>query len=226
MAKNTALAKSDAPAFAIATRPTAEIVAIIAENLGGAKITMSDLPRIKVPTGGGLGWTLPSFEGEPEVAGKFRGVIIHSRPARSLFRNGEPDGSPPDCSSDDGDVGRGNPGGTCGDCFFNAFGSKGKDPATTTVAQLRAERGPKGCADKRALFILRDGDLLPTVLVLPVMSVKTYNQLTLGFSSRGRKYDSAVVEFGLEAAKNSGGQPYSKVKFSIVEMLDEDSYKR
>src|SRR3990172_8442732 len=157
--------------FAMIETSTADIAKIVEENLG-EKISITDLPRIKVPTGGGTSWELPSLGNDSEASKTFTGIIVYSRPARSLFLSNELDNSPPDCYSDDGIVGHGNPGGDCASCFYNKFGSKGKNPETTLVTQLGVSRGAKGCANKRALFILRENELLPTVLVLPVMSVK------------------------------------------------------
>src|SRR3990172_8135541 len=161
--KSTALATTGAQTYAIMQPESRGIVATLQENLGGDTLKPTDLDRIRVPAGGGLSFELPSL-GEPESAASFEAIVIYQRTTRAFWPGTEINGEPPQCYSDDGQHGAGLPGGDCSTCFYNRFGSKGSDPDTITPEQLRTMRGPKACAEKRLLFCVRPGEMLPSVL--------------------------------------------------------------
>ena len=105
---------------------------IIADNLGGEQITPFDLDRVTVPAGGALSWEVPTLDGEESVK-EIEGIVIYWRTARAYWEQGLDEsggGSPPDCSSDDGQIGIGTiaatvQGGQCSACPMNQFGSAG-----------------------------------------------------------------------------------------------------
>ena len=83
------------------------------------------LDRVKLPTGGGTAFEIPSDEGEEsEMAKDITGVIVYNHPAYAYYRDKYTGGSnPPDCGSFDGVTGIGTPGGVCAKCPYNRFGS-------------------------------------------------------------------------------------------------------
>ena len=63
--------------FVALQRDTADLRAILTENLGGERLQASDLPQIKVPAGGGLTWDVPTARGNtPMQEIDFTGMII------------------------------------------------------------------------------------------------------------------------------------------------------
>ena len=80
--------------------------------------------RIKVPSGGGTTYVLP----EPDVNGNtdFReidAVILTHHPMQSYYAGKYNGGNArPECSSRDGNVGVGSPGGNCARCYLNQLG--------------------------------------------------------------------------------------------------------
>ena len=136
------------------------IADIMAENLGDDGLSEFSLDRIRIPAGGGIAFEIPTLEGS-DSAKTIEGVVVGWKTVRGYYANAY-DGSnnPPDCSSNDGEVGMGDPGGYCSDCPLNAWGS---DP-----------KGGKGkaCAEKRMLFVLRKDDVLPIVIMVPPTSLK------------------------------------------------------
>lgn len=67
--------------------------------------------RVKLPTGGGTAFEIPSAEGEEsEMAKDITGVIVYNHPAFAYYHDKYNGGNnPPDCGSFDGVMGIGNP---------------------------------------------------------------------------------------------------------------------
>lgn len=196
--------------YPVLAQPPDEVRHLVQANLGDGGLRAFDLDRIKIPAGGGLSWTVPTLSGEESVA-KLEGIIIHQRNPRAYWATRFEDsggGSPPDCSSEDGIRGSGNPGGSCERCPLAQWNS---DP-----------RGGKGqaCKAMKLLFFLRPGNLLPDVISLPPTSIQPIRKFLLRLTSQQLPFWSAVVRLELERAKSGNGIAYSKVKPSVVRKLD------
>lgn len=196
--------------FVVANMEVSDLQEIIGENLGGEILSPSDLDRVKVPAGGSTSWTLPTLEGEEDVR-EFEGVIIHWSQPRVWWESeftGE--NTPPDCSSEDGKIGIGNPGGRCDTCPLSQWGS---DP-----------KGGKGqaCKQLRMLFILRKEGILPLVLSAPPTSIQPIRKYFLRLASAGESYMNVVTKFSLERTKNDGGIQYSRMVPSLARKLTDD----
>ena len=134
----------------------------IQEAAGSDGINIWDLPRVTLPAGGMTVWEINNG-GEVEHAEAIEGIIVHATSPRAFWRESlEMSGgsTPPDCSSEDGKTGTGDPGGDCYECEFNQWGS--------------ADTGEgKACKEKRMLFLLRKGAFLPMVVQAPSTSIPT-----------------------------------------------------
>jgi len=167
--------------------------------------------RITIPAGGGTHFDIPGPSGstaEPSL----QGVVIHSNPRRAYWPGNEPaQGNPPDCSSDDGVNGIGDPGGLCKQCPLNKFGS--------------ATNGGKGkaCKETLQLFVLRSGEALPVVLNLPPSSLRPWSQYVARLVREKRSARGTITEFTLDAVKNSLGIIYSQIKCTALDTLPDDS---
>ena len=183
------------------------IVEIVEENLGAEGVSAYDLDRVKIPAGGATAFEVPTLEGEESVK-EIEGIIIFWKTARAYWPekfNGE--NNPPQCSSVDGEVGQGTPGGYCSKCPLAQFGS--------------AENGKgQACKQMRQLFIVRENDILPLVLTLPPTSIKPAKQYFMRLASKGIKYTHAVTRITLEKAKSGEGITYSKAAFALVKQLE------
>lgn len=170
----------------------------------------SDFERIKIPAGGGTMFEIPSENlNEPDSAKEFSAVIIHHHPLYSYYQTKYTGATtPPDCSSFDSITGEGNPGGNCATCGFNKFGS--------------GENGSKACKTKHRLYLLREGELFPLILLLPASSKKEYSRYVKRLLQAGKKTDSVVTKFSLKKAVNSGGIAFSQVQFGVDRSLHED----
>jgi hypothetical protein len=191
------------------------INAAISTNIGSGGLSEFDLPRIKMPAGGGLQWAVPTLEGEATEPA-IEGVIVLARDTRAYYSQpiSETGGSqPPDCWSADGVTGSGKPGGACLACPLARYGS-----APGSRAQA--------CKQIKQLFVLRGSLLLPEVVTLPPTSLKAAKQYLLKLTSQGVPYYAVVTRIGLERTKNSQGIAYSRAVLSFVRRLAPEEVER
>jgi len=186
-----------------------EIAEIMRENLGGGALQRFDLDQIKVPAGESTTFEIPSIEGIESVK-QVDGVIIHWMTARNYWRIGYDDSegsTPPDCSSDDGVTGVGDPGGACQECPLAQMGSgdEGKGSA---------------CTENRVLFLLRPGHLIPSVVKVPTMSIGPNKKYMLGLAARAISYHKATTSITCHTEKNNAGKKYAELDFTLGAKLN------
>lgn len=182
-----------------------DVGSLVASNLAGETISEFDLDQIKVPGGGGTRWTIPSVSGE-EDAEAIEGIIVHVGKRRQYWETADPTGEPPDCFSKDMVIGKGTPGGECGNCPMNEFGS--------------AKNGHgKACKESRAVFLVRSGDHLPIVVNVPPGSLKNLKQYLMRLPA---PFFQVVTRLTLRKEKNADSITYSQVVPQMVQRLDAD----
>lgn len=225
MAAGTDLTKpSDYAALAI---NQGELMEIIEENLAGQSVGEFDLDRIKIPSGGGMAWEVPTLEGtEPKK--EVYGVVVYWKEARAFWPTKFEGGNePPACSAPDGQFApqSGEPGVAvpvneqgqyiCAQCPNAQFGTAdgGEAPG-------------QACKQTRQLFLLTPESLIPLVVSLPPTSVNPAKKFMLRLAGHGVKYSAIVTKIALEKDKNQGGIEYAKASFSMVEKLEEEAAER
>ena len=194
-----------------------ELREIMAANVGTGGVSPFDIDRVKVPSGGGTTWEVPSLAGPVETK-ELRGVIIAWRDPRGYWRESFEDtggGTPPDCSSDDGVTGLGDPGGDCAVCPLAQF----------NTARGGAGRG-QACKQTRLLFMVREGDLLPIVVVVPPSSLSPMKKFFLRLASSAVPFFGVVTELTLERTKNKDGIAYAEVTPRMVDQLSPEERAR
>lgn len=197
--------------YPIVADPTS-IAGVLAANVHGA-LTVFDLDRVKVPSGGGLAWEIPTLEGKPEIAQTIEGIIVAWRDPRAFWRESFTGaGNPPDCSSDDGTIGVGDPGGACAPCPYSQWESAVNDDGSPGRGQA--------CKQMRLIFLVRPGELLPTAMFLPPTSLGPMRQFFLRLSSKSMPHYTVVTALELEKKKNAGGIEYAQVQARVVRVLD------
>ena len=121
---------------------------------------------------------------------------------------------PPDCSSMDGKFGVQYETGEfteCAKCPLSKFGS--------------GENGGMACKQKRRLFLLREGEILPVILTLPTGSLADFTKYVTRLVQKGRKTSSVVTTFSLKKAQNATGITYSQVVCSMDRILSPEEQK-
>ena len=183
---------------------------VMAEEMSGLSASFE---RIKIPSGGGTVFEIPGDDpDEPETVKEFSAVILYQHPLNAYYKEEYQGGSnPPDCGSYDGVTGAGNPGGVCAQCPLNQFGS--------------GENGGKACKNKRRIFILREGELIPILLTLPTGSMKEFAVYVKRLLAKGKKSSSVVTRFSLQKVQNSGGIAYSQAKFAVDRVLTDEEQR-
>lgn len=167
-------------------------------------------PRVKISREA-QAFLLPDRSTEKSL----EGVIVYHHKARGYW---EVEGQQlPTCSSMDGTVGGDENGEihTCANCPFNAWGS-GKDG-----------RG-KACKEMRWIYVLRDGEIIPSRISLPPTSLGSFDAFVTALAQRKIAPIMKQVRIGLEKTERHGftysvlGQPEVLGDVSrerIVEML-------
>jgi len=187
----------------------------LSTNIGAGGLSEFDLPRIKMPAGGGLQWIVPTLEGEA-MEPAIEGVIVLARDTRAYYAQPISEsggGQPPDCWSADGTTGIGKPGGACMACPLARYGS------------APGSRG-QACKQIKQLFVLRGSLLLPEVVTLPPTSLKAAKQYLLKLTSQGVPYYAVVTRIGLERTKNAQGIAYSRAVLTFVRRLAPEEVER
>ncbi len=183
-----------------------DLVEIMNENMGEDGIDPSDLTQVRVPTGGATNWTIATLDGDASERA-VEGVIVAWKTIRAYWKSPYGSGgtnAPPDCKSDDGRIGAGDPGGECKSCPYAQFGS-----------EIRPDNAPargQACKLRRLLFVLREGHPFPVVVVAPATSVKELKSYFFALSSEKRlRFWQAVTRLTLVSDKNADNIKYSKI---------------
>lgn len=201
---------------------------ILKANLGLAgKLTVSDLTKITIPSGGGTAWQMPNpiGGGKPKNVDAIECVIIAFKDQKAFWKESIDDsggGTPPNCRSVDMVHGIGDPGGFCDGgtdlqpepCPFNVFGSA-----------KEGEAGGKACKDLRFLFILEGKSRIPKLIIVPPTSLKSMRRYFLDLAGQEIPHYAVITRLELEPDKNATGIKYSRISPSAVAELNEEEIK-
>ena len=166
------------------------------------------LDKVKFPSAGSTAFAIPTPDGEDsDMVKELVCVITHQHPAFAFYATDFTGGhAAPDCSSIDGKVGYGVSGGTCRNCPKNQYGS-GKNGKS------------KACQNKRMLYVLREGELFPIMLLLPPGSLKAFTNYVKSLLSRGLRVYQVVTKITLKKVRNDDGIEYSQAVFKMERPL-------
>lgn len=181
--------------------------AVVNSFLPGETLTPALLTTARVPAGGGRAWNIG--DGAETT---IEGVIILRQRTRAYWESTVASGATPDCSSKDGVVGIGDPGGICTRCPF-------AQPGSAVNERGEPGRGQR-CKQITRLFVLTDGEVLPVFVQLPPTSGFPIQQYGLQLLSKGMgQLHDVVTELSLAQEKNPEGVTYSRVAPNMVRRL-------
>lgn len=184
------------------------------EEMAGLDLSFD---RVKIPSGGGLAFEVPGDDPEsPDLVKELVGIIVDHHPINVYYANPYTGGNtPPDCSSEDGKVGTGTPGGDCATCPLNQWGS---DPD--------GGRG-KACQNRRRIYLLREGETLPVLLTLPTTSLKAFSDyIAKRVLAKGKRSYEVITKITLRRATSASGIAYSQAQFAVAGYLDAEKAKQ
>jgi hypothetical protein len=211
-------------AFALATVDVPAVAEAVRVNLAGADVSAALLDRIKVPSGGGLAWEVPTLDGvDPRKT--IQCVILRHQNVRAYWRESLDDtggGQPPDCHSPDNRLGYGDPGDSlrsegkgCADCPYSQFGS----------ADGGDGRG-QACKQMDQLFVVLADETLPMALSLPPTSLKSAQQFQFRLGGKGKMLHHVITEIGLEKVQGNGVPDYARATFRVAGVLSPEEAGR
>jgi hypothetical protein len=195
---STEIATVDSGAYLALNHDPSELREILQANLGATELTERNLPRVKVPTGGGTTWSIPGPFGD-EMSKDLTGVLVYFKRTRAYWTSKKLSGEPPACVSEDGIRGIGSPGGACRACPMNVFGSAAK------LAGADAGAKGKACKEREVWFLLRAGGFLPVVLSLPSMSLRDAEGYRINLSSGGVPLEAVETTVTLRQETGADG---------------------
>lgn len=216
---------------------------LVQEAIGTGQLREFDLKSVRMATGGGQFWNVPTLDGE-EAVKELQGVILHHKQSRTYWAK-EYDGSndPPDCSSRNAVVATprqiededpdapveffeppaqrcGEQGLTplydCSTCQFAQWGSK--------MRGGKATRG-QACKLSRQLFLLAPVTRLPLVVNLPPTSLRPVTDYLLNLLDYGVDHKQVITRITLEKQKAPGVPEYAVAKFATGERLSDDQFQ-
>ena len=192
---------------------TVNLTELFSEELDGLRPSFD---RIKIPAGGGLAYEVPGDDpNSPDTVKEFSAVILYHHPINSYFRDKFTGSSnPPDCSSMDGKVGIVSETGECRDCKSCPYAKFGS-----------GENGGMACKQKRALYLMREGEMLPIIMTLPTGSLPEFTKYVTRLITKAMKANNVVTKFSLKRAQNSTGINYSQVVCAVDRVLTPEEYK-
>jgi hypothetical protein len=184
---------------------------MLREMAGALGVNQFDLDKAKIPSGGAARFEVPTLDGT-EYVPEITGVIIGQQDVRCFWERGLDEsggGTPPDCTSDDCQVGVGKPGGSCQTCPMAQFGSARKGAG-------------QACQQRRVLFIARPKSTLPLVVSLPPTSLANARKYFLRLVDNELPFWAVVTTLTLEKDRNGAGVDYAKVALKSSATLPEE----
>lgn len=186
---------------------TQEQESLLKENMAG--IENPEFPNIDILHAGAL-----SFQTDEESMREFSGQILLYQRVNAHWVQGYDEtggGVPPDCASLDAVIGKElaqsdnfeDEGKRCDTCEYNQMTVKGK-----------------ACKNMIRVFMRREGDLLPSVLVVPPTSIRPFNAYAVKLTQKGLPFLAVNTLFTLEAATNKQGIKYSRLSCRIGNSLE------
>lgn len=208
-----------------ALAPDPELEELLGDAMEGIEISPNDLPRIKVPSGGGQFWTV-KVDGEDTTTKKLVGVLVFHKSQRVFWEDPEPKGLAPNCVSldnvrpesggmfaADGPNAAMNPTGLCANCPMSQKGS-----------DLKGGKG-SACKQQMLLFLLNEGQMLPVVVTVPPSSRRSIQQFIVNLVQNKTPWWQVKVELTLEKASNSAGNEFARIVAKSLGKLSDDEAK-
>ena len=214
MEQNTAMAEVKAFPFPVLEQSSGFSAEEMATDFEGLAFSF---PRIKIPSGETAVFTLPTdHPDKPEHSSTLVGVLVGHHQNYAYWREGEEynDDKVPQCVSYDGMTGYGCPGGLCSTCALNQYGSAEKSEG-------------KACKNMRAIYLLREGDSMPTQILLPPTSLKSFSEfMNFAFRMKNRRPCGSVISIGLKSVMNTAiNKAYCIATFDVLYHLEGENLR-
>ncbi len=205
------LAEPEEPTFNLpALYQPEEAMEVIQENLEGFDVRFD---KIKMPSGGGISFTVLDEDGEENPVKELMGIILDKKPIGMWFIKGYDEKDPddigiPDCFSADGVTGSG-----CEEAGIPAGQLCAKCPKGQWGSARRGGKG-KDCADKIRIHVLMEGSVFPIIIDLPPTSLENFRDYIKRLANKVKPFYGVVTKIKLDKDKTDGNIEYSRATFS------------
>lgn len=199
-------------AFPMITKDNSNIIEAMKNNLENEEMTKRDMfTVIPNPKGGDEEWALRTPAGK-KLFEEIDCVILYVGTERALFEGDYEEGSkePPLCSSQNGKIGVGDPGGRCSDCPEAEFGP---------------DNLPPRCSQKKPIYILAPdiNPIMPVMIYVTGPSFGSLRKYNIDLMHWGINVFDVKTQLTLKRGKTKNNQPASIIQFeSVGNMKDED----
>lgn len=195
------------------------VFAAMAAASGRDQVDIFELDQLRVGAGGNSVFMVATPLG-PQPKQKIEGILVHHHAARAYWSQpfGAGTRQPPQCQSPDGVQGFGDPGGLCLKCPHAVFGTK--------PAQGGGQGRAPACKNMHILYVLYPYASLPAVLPVPGMSITPAREYLRWLAKQGYFAHEVLTEIGQEQARSADGITYSKLTFTCLGLLSEDTQKQ
>lgn len=231
---STALAPVDTGKF-LALRSGGDIAEALAANSSTGESFADLLTRVKVPSGGSTMWVIPKVSGDV-TTGALTGVLAGYVLRGVIWPLDEPqEGSQPAFVTHDLKYGEAKGGATpsllelaepyqLSDGRYDWAKMTGDEPAPWGWGTAKTGKGKKA-KEQRVLFLLTEYDPFPVMLTVGPGSLKNVRKFMSDLGKEGIPHYRAVVKLTLQKTTSSGGQPFSRVFFSLDGILTPEDGK-
>lgn len=200
-------------AFPMIATDNSSIIEAMKNNLENEEMTKRDMfTVIPNPSGGAEEWSFKTPAGRKMVEG-IDCVILYVGSERALFEGQYEEGStePPLCSSSNGKIGVGDPGGRCSDCPEAEFGP---------------DNIPPRCTHKKPIYILAPeiNPIMPVMIYVTGPSFGTLKKYNIDLMHWGINIFDVKTSLSLKKGKTKNNRPASIIQFEPDgNIKDEDA---
>lgn len=181
---------------------------IIQENLKHQPLSFQLFDIVKSPSGGSTVFSVPGLSGE-EAEKELTGIILDYMTPRAYWDTPDPvEGTPPICLSNDSIVSC--DGKACARCPYNDYGSKD------------GESNAKACKESVLIFLLRQNNILPLLVRIPVTSKYRFLKYMARLVGTMTPITGVVTKITLEKATSKSGKPFALFNFEAVSILSPE----
>ncbi len=234
---STSLAVIDGSSY-LALQQSGALKEAMDANMGeGAILEEGDLTRVPTPLGGVTKWTVPSIAGD-ESEDDITGILVCICRRGVLWGNDDPvEGTRPVLQTNDlVTATRSNDdNGNISQETLDQFRLPG-EPERYDWRALADDNGPFGyglgkgghgkrAKEQRVLFILREQEPFPLIVIVQPGSLKVMKQFIVDLSKAQIPHYRAVIKLRLKQSISASGTTYSEIVPELVGKLDEATGK-
>ena len=178
---------------------------VIRDNLKNQPLSLDLFDIVKSPSGGSTVFSVPGLAGD-EVERELTGIVLDFTTPRAYWDTPDPvEGTPPVCMSTNSIIS--SDGKACARCPYNDFGSKD------------GESNAKACKESVLLFLLRQDNILPLLVRIPVTSKGRFLKYAARLAGRLTPVSGVITKISLERTTSKGGKPYALFNFEATRTL-------